>query len=210
MRVLWATLVVVVLDQLTKAWVVAMMEIGDTIPVIGQWFRLSYFQNPGFAFGWTLGSKLLLSIVSVLATAMVAVYLVWLREASRTYRLALALILGGAIGNLIDRVFAGVVYGYAPLGYGNVIDFLHLDVYHGFVDLPWRTYPTFVALFPVSNIADVAIIVGLVLVLAAHIALGRQERAEQRAASVAEASLAGAGRDAADLAGAPEHPEASA
>ncbi|MEL6771734.1 MAG: signal peptidase II [Bacteroidota bacterium] len=206
MRVLWATFAVVVLDQLTKTWVVAMMEVGDTIPVLGQWFRLSYFQNPGFAFGWTLGSKLLLTIVSVLATAMVAIYLVWLRAASRTYRLALALILGGAIGNVFDRLFAGVIYGYAPFGYGNVIDFLHLDVYHGFVELPWRAYPSFVALFPVANFADLAIIVGLVLVFVAHLSLRRQERAQAQRTH----SLGTAGGDTPDLAGAPEHPEASA
>ncbi|MEM6784162.1 MAG: signal peptidase II [Bacteroidota bacterium] len=202
MRVLWATFVVVVLDQLTKAWVVAMMEVGDTIPVLGRWFRLSYFENPGFAFGWTLGSKGLLSVVSVLATAMVALYLVWLRAASRTYRLALALILGGAMGNLIDRLCAGVVYGYAPFGHGNVIDFLHLDVYHGFVNLPWRAYPTFLPLFPVANIADVSIILGLVMVVAAHVALGRRERAEARAREAERAaSLDSAGGDATDFAG---------
>ncbi|MEM9998903.1 MAG: signal peptidase II [Bacteroidota bacterium] len=184
MRVLWATLTVVVLDQLTKAWVVAMMEVGDTIPVLGRWFRFSYFENPGFAFGWTLGSKALLTIVSTLATVMVAFYLVWMREASRSYRLALALILGGAVGNLIDRLFAGLVYGYAPFGYGRVIDFLHLDVYHGFVDLPWRAYPTFVALFPVANIADVAIIGGLVLILIAHVQISLSEARSEPEAEV--------------------------
>ena len=87
----------------------------------------------------------------------------WLRrvrEAPFGYRLALALVLGGALGNVIDRLFYGLVWGYAPLGFGNVVDFLHLDVWSG--TLPVVGY---VSLFPIGNVADVSILVGIGLLL---------------------------------------------
>lgn len=167
MRVLWATFALVVVDQITKLVVKYNMELGESIPVVGQLFRFTFTENPGMAFGLTVGSKLFLTLFSIAATVLIFVYLRRVRWAPFGYRMALALVLGGALGNVIDRVFYGVAFGECPpsppdsyrLFYGCVVDFIHLDVYQG------QVFGRNVALFPIGNIADVAIIAGVVLIL---------------------------------------------
>ena len=167
MRVLWATFALVVVDQITKLVVKYNMVIGESIPVVGRLFRFTFTENPGMAFGLTVGSKLFLTLFSIAATILIFLYLRRVRWAPLGYRLALAFVLGGALGNVIDRVFYGVAFGEcrpSPPGssrlfYGCVVDFLHLDVYQG------PLFGRMVALFPIGNIADVAIIVGVVLIL---------------------------------------------
>ena len=167
MRVLWVTFLLVVADQVTKLVVKFNMSLGESIPVVGRLFRFTFTENPGMAFGLTVGSKLFLTLFSVAATVLIFVYLRSVRWAPFGYRLALALVLGGALGNVIDRVFYGMAFGEcypSPPGssrlfYGCVVDFLHLDVWQG--PLFGRT----IGLFPIGNIADVAIIVGVVLIL---------------------------------------------
>ena len=170
MRVLWATLLILVLDQTTKVVVKTSMVLGESIPVVGRLFRFTFTENPGMAFGLELGGgdagKLFLSVFSVLATVAILVWLRRVREAPFGYRLALALVLGGALGNVIDRLFYGLVWGYAPLGFGNVVDFLHLDV--GTLRVP-EAIPVVGgaawALFPIGNVADVSILIGIGLLL---------------------------------------------
>ncbi|MFN3597762.1 MAG: signal peptidase II [Rubricoccaceae bacterium] len=166
MRVLWVTLAILLADQATKVLVRLTMYPGESIPVVGQFFRLTFTENPGMAFGLELGSKLFLTLFSVIATFLIVLYLWHVRRAPFGYRLALACILGGAAGNVIDRVFYGLVWGYGPLFYGNVVDFIHLDVWRGFLPA-WVPLVggSFFALFPIGNIADLAIIAGVVLVL---------------------------------------------
>jgi len=167
MRVLWATFALVVVDQITKLVVKYNMELGESIPVVGQLFRFTFTENPGMAFGLTVGSKLFLTLFSIAATVLIFVYLRRVRWAPFGYRMALALVLGGALGNVIDRVFYGVAFGECPpsppdsyrLFYGCVVDFIHFDVYQG------QIFGRNVALFPIGNIADVAIIAGVVLIL---------------------------------------------
>jgi len=170
MRVLWAALAVVVADQLTKIWVRTSMDLYESIPVVGRLFRFTFTENPGMAFGLSLGSKLFLTVFSLVATALIGLYLWHVRRAPTSYRLALALVLGGAFGNIIDRVFYGVVWDYAPLLYGNVVDFLHVDLSVLFADGNWPAWlPAIggdrVTLFPIGNIADLAIIAGVVLIM---------------------------------------------
>ena len=166
MRVFWASLLIVLADQVTKVIVKTSMYYGESIPVVGRLFRFTFTENPGMAFGLELGGgdagKLFLSVFSVLATVAIAVWLWRVRDAPVGYRLALALVLGGAAGNVVDRVFYGVAWGYAPLGYGNVVDFLHVDLWSGTV--PWLG-DRYVALFPIGNIADVSILIGIGLLL---------------------------------------------
>ena len=167
MRVLWATFFLVVADQVTKLIVKYNMALGESIPVVGDLFKFTFTENPGMAFGLTVGSKLFLTLFSIAATVLILVYLWRVRWAPFGYRMALALVLGGALGNVIDRVFYGVAFGEcypSPPGsfrlfYGCVVDFLHLDVFRG------EVLGKQLALFPIGNIADVAIIVGVVLIL---------------------------------------------
>ena len=167
MRVLWVTFFLVVADQVTKLVVKTEMALGESIPVVGRLFRFTFTENPGMAFGLTVGSKLFLTLFSVAATVLIFVYLRRVRWAPFGYRLALALVLGGALGNVIDRVFYGAAFGEcypsppgsARLFYGCVVDFLHVDLWQG--DVFGRS----IALFPIGNIADVAIMTGVVLIL---------------------------------------------
>ena len=116
MRILYLTLGVVVLDQLSKFYIkgieipflnisVAGMYIGESIRVIGNFFKITYIENPGMAFGFNPGSdfKLWISVFSLLASIGLLVYLYVVRNNTLSLRIALAMILGGAVGNLIDR-----------------------------------------------------------------------------------------------------------
>jgi len=141
--------VVLVLDQLTKHWIVGAMSLGEQRDVLGSFFRLTYVLNDGAAFGLDLGGRWSFIAVTVLVAAFILFY--YSRsERTLTARWALALILGGALGNLVDRVRLG-----------EVIDFLHLSV-GGF---SW----------PIFNIADIGVSVGVGL-LAVH--LFRKEHPE--------------------------------
>lgn len=166
MRVLFISLFLVIADQASKTWVKATMAPHESIPVVGDLFRFTFTENPGMAFGLTLGSKLFLTVFSVIATLAILVYLWRVRRAPAGYRLSLALILSGAVGNVIDRLFNGIIYHYAPLGHGNVIDFIHLDLWHGVV-ASWVPLlgGRYLSIFPIGNIADLAIIAGVVLLL---------------------------------------------
>jgi signal peptidase II len=166
MRLLWVSFALVVADQLTKLRVHTTMFPGESIPVVGEVLRLTYTTNPGMAFGLTLGSKLFLTLFSIVATVMIGVYLWYVRKGPWGYRLSLALIIGGAVGNVIDRTFYGVAFGYAPLFYGEVVDFIHVDLWRGFV-AEWVPFfgGNFIALFPIWNVADMAIVVGVAAII---------------------------------------------
>ena len=167
LRLFWLAALILIAEQATKLTVRMTMFEGESIPLLGQFFQFTYTQNPGMAFGLTLGSKAFLTIFSVVASIAIAAYLWHVRRAPVGYRAGLALILGGAAGNAIDRVAYGAIWGEcypSPPGserwlYGCVVDFLHLTVWQG--DVGGR----YISLFPIGNIADVAILAGLALVL---------------------------------------------
>jgi signal peptidase II len=140
----WVTAIVVV-DQLTKAIVDRAMSLHDSIPLIPGIFNLTYIRNTGAAFGIFAGShevfrRPFLIGVSILAIGFIIVMLRRLRDGEAGLATALAFILGGALGNLIDRIF-----------YGEVIDFL--DVY-------WSRYH-----WPAFNVADSFITIGVTITL---------------------------------------------
>jgi signal peptidase II len=166
MRILWVSFALVVVDQLTKVWVHTTMLPGQSIPLVGDLLKLTYTTNPGMAFGLTLGSKLFLTLFSIMATVLIGVYLWYVRKGPWGYRLSLALIIGGAVGNVIDRTFYSVIKGYGPLFYGEVVDFIHVDLWRGFV-AEWVPFfgGNFVALFPIWNVADMAIVTGVASII---------------------------------------------
>lgn len=183
MRALWLTLAVLVADQITKTLVVHRMRLYETIPIVEDWFKFTYTTNPGMAFGLTFGPPGLITMFAVAATALIVVYLWRIRGAYPPYRLSLALILGGALGNIIDRVLYGVIYGYGPLFQGQVVDFIHFDL--GVVDLPFFGPRR---LFPIWNVADMAIVVGVVGFMIFQGAFHRQLAAHADADPVADDS----------------------
>jgi len=140
------------------------MEYGQSINVIGDFFKITFVENPGLAFGIDVNnsSKLILSIFSLLASIGIFYYLYKSRDKKFIVRFALALILGGAIGNLIDRAFYGLFYGYAPLFYGRVVDFFNVDFFD--FTIFGRTYDR----WPIFNIADASVTIGVILLIIFH------------------------------------------
>ena len=166
MRVLWLTGLVILLDQVTKIIVLRTMYLGQQIPVIGTWLKLTYTENPGMAFGITFGPKSLVTIFSIIATVLISFYLYKVRNGYSPYKASLALILGGAVGNIIDRVFYGALFNDGSYFVGRVVDFIHVNIWSGFIP---EAVPliggTYVSLFPIWNVADMAIVCGVVGIL---------------------------------------------
>jgi len=170
MRVLFFSLLIIVLDQISKLFVKGFsvpflgieyhgMYPGQSIPVIDKFLFITYIENPNMAFGVDIGSKLFLTVFSIVASVGIIVYLYFIRERNLRVRLPLAVIVGGAIGNLIDRMFYGVLYGTAPLFHGNVVDFINFDLFT--VDFNnWHF-----KFWPIFNIADMAVSVGVLLLI---------------------------------------------
>jgi|TARA_R110002096_G_scaffold119088_1_gene257966 signal peptidase II len=173
------TLLVIVIDQAVKMMVHYGMDFGTAgqIKVFGDWFKLHYTTNPGMAFGMQLGSeygKLMLTSFRLIAMFGIGYYLYSLisKKAHPGYIICIAMILGGAVGNLIDSVFYGVWLGNAPFDastpwfHGQVVDMFYVDIWEGFVP-EW--IPIFgggyTALWPIFNIADASIFVGVGIIL---------------------------------------------
>ena len=169
----------IIIDQVVKLLVHFNMEMGVSgqIFVLGDVFKLHYLTNPGMAFGMQLGSengKLLLTIIRLIAMVVIAVYLYRLakKEVHPGLLWCGALILGGAIGNLIDSIFYGVFLNNAPYDaptpwfHGQVIDMFYIDIWEGRIP-DW--VPVFggdyTALWPVFNIADASIFVGVAIII---------------------------------------------
>ncbi len=138
-------LIIVVLDQVTKRLVVQTMHLHDSIPVIPGLFNLTYIRNPGAAFGLFASTHSAFRFMFFVGASIVALGVLWtmfyrMKPDDRWGQLTIAGIVGGAVGNLIDR-----------LRYGEVVDFL--DVHMG----GWH--------WPAFNVADSAISVGVVSLL---------------------------------------------
>lgn len=123
-----------VVDQIVKVIVKTNMELGEGIPVFGNWFQIYFVENEGAAFGMRLGGaygKLALSLFRIAAVAGICWYIDRLRarKAPRGVLIGGALVLAGALGNIIDSAFYGVIWGYAPLMYGRVVDMLSLSFF---------------------------------------------------------------------------------
>jgi signal peptidase II len=171
-KVLVISVLVIIFDQVTKLLVKGFsipflginhegMYHGQRIEIFGDFFRLTFIENPGMAFGFDPGSdfKIWLSVFSLVASIGLIIYMHKIRHEHISTRLSIAFILGGAIGNLIDRMFYGVIFNYAPLFYGKVVDFLDFDFFN--LTIFGRSYER----FPIFNIADSAVTIGVLLLL---------------------------------------------
>jgi signal peptidase II len=105
---------------------------GQRIPVISNIFDITFVENPGIAFGLDFGDtfKLLVSLFTMVACVLLVYILFKNRKKGLTLRISFALILGGALGNLFDRLFYGLIYGYAPMFYGRVVDFFDIRMFN--------------------------------------------------------------------------------
>ena len=127
-----------------------------SIPIIHKFFYITPVENPGIAFGMDFGPefKTTISILTIVATIGLLIYFIKLRKEDFFIRLSVAVILGGALGNLMDRIFYGCFYGYGTILSGNVVDFLDLRLF-GFFLLN-KTFGIYI-----FNIADIAISIGV-------------------------------------------------
>ncbi len=141
---------VVFLDRATKTFFSKILSVGETIPVIKDIFHFTLVHNTGMAFGLFRDHGIVFIIIPIIAIALLVYNIYYYREnenLSRSYIFAFSLIMGGAIGNLIDRIQIG-----------HVIDFLDFRV------------------FPVFNVADSAITVGAVIILIKCIPLSVKDK----------------------------------
>ncbi len=143
------------IDQLTKYLVVQNMVLDERISILGDFLRLKYIENTGIAFGlfstWDkLWKDLIFSSLTIVAIGFVIYYYRIVQK--RTIRCAFALILGGALGNLSDKLFGFIIFeGKFELFYSRVVDFIDIDI-------GITRWPTF-------NVADIAITIGVILLI---------------------------------------------
>jgi signal peptidase II len=168
---------IIILDQVVKMIVHFNMELSEEIPVFGDWFKIHYTENPGMAFGiqidWEYG-KLLLTFFRLFAMVAIGYYISILakKEVHQGLIWCVALILAGAIGNVIDSTFYGVLIDNAPVNastpwfHGKVVDMFYIDIWSGIVAdwVPiWGGQRLF--LWPIFNVADASIFVGVAIIL---------------------------------------------
>lgn len=149
------------------------MHLGESKQVIGDFIRITYTENPGIAFGIDFGNKLYLTLLTLIAVVIVFIYLYKVRNGNFLTRLSLGMILGGAIGNLIDRVFHGVIFNYGKIFHGRVIDFIDIDFFN--INL----FGYHIDRWPIFNIADASVTIGVILLFFAHSEKTASEQTEE-------------------------------
>ena len=158
------------------------MTLGTTVPVFGDFARLTYIENPGMAFGIDVGGKLFFSIFSVIASIGILLYLYKMRNERLLFRFSLAMILGGAVGNLIDRVFYGVLFNDGGLFYGKVVDFIDVDFFNV------NIFGYHLSRWPIFNIADSSVTIGVLILLIFHRSFVSEEEQSQNPSLASAAS----------------------
>lgn len=177
--------VLILLDQILKIWVKTHMAMGESIPLLGNWFNLYFVENPGMAFGLSFGQnfgKLMLTLLRVVLVAFLCWYMHRLIKRDQMdwpVLITFSLIIAGALGNIIDCMFYGLIFnestplavaamfpeggGYAPFMYGKVVDMIYVKLFPIPENFPlWGGTYFFPAIF---NFADSCVTVGVALVI---------------------------------------------
>ncbi len=207
-------ILIVIADQVLKIWVKTHFTLSDTRNVIGTWFQLQFVENPGMAYGWKFGGewgKLALTIFRMAAVVFGTWYLARIirDKYHRGFIVCAALVYAGALGNLIDSSFYGLIFdkglivgpeshgypsydglahfskhGYASFLHGNVVDMLHFNFFE--FQMP-KSFPTWLGdengrfkfFAPVFNIADASISTGVITILVFQRRFFKQRKAKE-------------------------------
>ena len=145
-------------DQLTKWLVKVNLSLGETIRVFGNFFQLTFIKNYGMAFGIAIPNKIFFNLLSIVAAGAILYYIFKFRKERLLPRFSLAVIFGGAVGNLYDRFMNG-----------SVVDFMDMNV----PDIQFRSFDLFLfstpsvnlTRWPIFNVADIAVSVGMFLLV---------------------------------------------
>ena len=148
----------VIIDQIIKVLVKTNMELGEQIMLIGQWCRLCFVENEGMAFGMAFGGKAGKLILSLVRVVLSGALIWWIHSLLKKDKVptgvlvGLSLITAGAIGNLVDCMFYGLIWDYAPFMFGKVVDMFYFPII--------RTAEKVIFFSPVFNFADSCVTVG--------------------------------------------------
>lgn len=177
-------IIVIILDQILKFWIKLNMTIGESFSVIGDWFQIYFIENNGMAFGWELGAefgKIALGIFRLIAVALLFYLIYYLNKKKIKFGplLGISLITAGALGNIIDGMFYGMIFsestftqvatlfpeggGYAGFMQGKVVDMLYFPLFTFPECIPFLGGQIFFS--PIFNIADSAITIGFLYLL---------------------------------------------
>jgi signal peptidase II len=147
--------IVLALDQITKWLVRTSPELQNKVLIEG-WLQFYYTKNSGMALGIDLFSTPVISVIAILAVSGILFYILKnINEATIGYLFCMGLIIGGAFGNISDRIFMGIVGGYGGVLEGHVVDFIYFSLKIG----DWTVFPY------IFNVADVAISCSIIFIL---------------------------------------------
>jgi signal peptidase II len=176
---------IILLDQVIKIWVKTHMQMGEEIHLLGNHGMLHYTENNGMAFGMELGGelgKLALTLFRIVAVCGIGYGLVHLvkHKYHRGLIMMVALIFAGAVGNIIDSTFYGIIYHYAPIFHGRVVDMFYFPLLTGHFPkwVPLWGGEEYIFFRPVFNLADSAISIGVVMILLNQKRYFKQEEPE--------------------------------
>lgn len=153
----------VIVDQLIKVLVKTNMDLGEQIFLIGQWCRLCFVENEGIAFGLSFGDGIGKLLLSLFRMCLVGVLIWWIASLLRKWDtpkgvvVGLTLITAGAMGNIVDCLFYGIIWDYAPFMFGKVVDMFYFPII--------RDGMKVIFFSPVFNFADSCVTVGALYLL---------------------------------------------
>ena len=177
---------ILIADQILKIWIKLNLSLGEEIALIGDWCKIHFIENEGMAFGMAFGGswgKLFLTLFRIAASVAIFIYLKKLikRKESKLVIYSMALIFAGAVGNIIDSLFYGLIFsdssffhsaeifqgGYGSFLHGRVVDMFYFPL----ID---TTFPNWLPLFggqpfqffnAIFNIADISITFGVLILI---------------------------------------------
>jgi len=188
-KAIWIVILILIADQVLKIWIKTTFYLGESHPVIGHWFYLHFTENEGMAFGMKLGGnsgKLILSLFRIIAVGIIGWWLYKItkeKNPSTGLIISVAMILAGALGNILDSAFYGLIFnestymqvatlfppegGYAGFLHGKVVDMFYFPIIQTHYPswFPFYGGEEFIFFRPIFNLADSAITVGVFLLI---------------------------------------------